>query len=317
MQSDLGRRKGLLFTAKDIQDGGDHELKTSPLATWDVIDSGAVDFAQRGLLGEVLSVHADDLPKHTKDSRLYMNLDAPSSGLVCGVQGSGKSYTVSCIMESALMNDPRVGSLPAPLATVVFHYDQEISNRPCEAAFLSESKDGTMRGVEEVVVLVSPKNQEQRKEVYSHLKHVRVEPLKLAEGDLNAKRMLSMMGWDDQETMPLYLQSALAILRDMGSNFTYGGFLHQLRQRIFNMSQSSMLQMRLGLLDSFLHGGGQDISSYFGPGKLLIIDLSDRFVDGKTASMLFDICLGLFMEWKAPTGKLIGETLPLVSRYNA
>ncbi|KAG8851922.1 hypothetical protein FRC20_001636 [Serendipita sp. 405] len=105
--------------------------------------------------------------------------------------------------------------------------------------------------------------------------------------------------------MPLYLQSALAILRDMGSNFTYGGFLHQLRQRIFNMSQSSMLQMRLGLLDSFLHGGGQDISSYFGPGKLLIIDLSDRFVDGKTASMLFDICLGLFMEWKAPTGKLI------------
>ncbi|KAG8838023.1 hypothetical protein FRB91_007811, partial [Serendipita sp. 411] len=234
-----------------------------------------------------------------------MNLDAPSSGLVCGVQGSGKSHTVSCIMESALITDPRVGTLPAPLATVVFHYDQEISNRSCEAAFLSELNDGSSKGVQDVVVLVSPNNKEQRMKVYSHLKHVRVESLRIAERDLNAERMLSMMGVDSQETTPLYVQSALSILREPGFKFTYKGFRSQLRKRDFNKSQSGMLQLRLDLLDSFLHGKGQDIPSFFGPGKLLIIDLSDRFIDDTTATMLFDICLGLFMEWEPSTAKLL------------
>jgi hypothetical protein len=35
-----------------------------------------------------------------------------------------------------------------------FHYDEENGGQPCEAAFLSELKDGSV-GVKEVVVLVS------------------------------------------------------------------------------------------------------------------------------------------------------------------
>jgi hypothetical protein len=88
-----------------------------------------------------------------------------------------------------------------------------------------------------------------------------------------------------------------------------------------------MLQLRLDLLDSFLKGQDADMSSYFKPGRLVIIDLSDPFVDGEilgfhnfpnyiahyltgtTAAMLFDICLGLFIEWKVSTGKLIGAHL--------
>jgi hypothetical protein len=35
-----------------------------------------------------------------------------------------------------------------------FHFDEENGERPCEAAYLSELKDGR-RGIEEVLVLVS------------------------------------------------------------------------------------------------------------------------------------------------------------------
>ncbi|KAG8831139.1 hypothetical protein FRC17_003588, partial [Serendipita sp. 399] len=290
---------------EDVQVFGEHELKTTPLATREAVDVQEDELAQRGLLGKVLSVHGEDFPLKLGDPRIYMNLDAPSSGLVCGVQGSGKSHTVSCIMESALIVDRRIGTLPAPLSTVVFHYDEENGGRPCEAAFLSELKGGD-RGVKEVIVLVSPSNLRTRSKVYSGLKHVQVKALRIAEEDLNASRMLSMMGADNLETVPLYLHTALSILREMGSDaFNYRDFRKQLQEQEFNKSQSAMLQLRLDLLNSFLQGDGSDLTSFFKPGRLIVVDLSDPFVDGITAAMLFDICLGLFIEWKTATGKLI------------
>jgi hypothetical protein len=83
----------------------------------------------------------------------------------------------------------------------------------------------------------------------------------------------------------------------MGSdNFAYAGkkrlpyLLHgvtdeflDFRKRLsdseFNQKQMAMLQLRLDLLDSFLRGRGGDISSFFKPGRLVIVDLSDPFVD--------------------------------------
>ncbi|PVF93467.1 hypothetical protein CPB86DRAFT_715372 [Serendipita vermifera] len=289
---------------------GEHELKTTPLISKDALNGevkeNSLPFAQRALLGKILRIHSEDLKASPNDIRLYMNLDAPSSGLVCGVQGSGKSHTVSCILESSLMVDRRVGTLPAPLSTIVFHYDEENGGQPCEAAFLSELKDRSGPGVQEVVVLVSPTSLQRRRKVYQNLPHVRVEALRIAEKELNASRMLCMMGADNLEQVPLYLHTALSILRDMSAeNFIYQDFRKRLKEPRFNRNQNSMLQLRLDLLDSFLKGSDADMSSYFKPGRLVIIDLSDPFVDGTTAAMLFDICLGLFIEWKVSTGKLI------------
>lgn len=63
----------------------EHEVRTAPLVSRDAVDLGE-PFPQRALLGSVLSIHADSLPSRPNDRRVYMNLDAPSSGLVCGVQ---------------------------------------------------------------------------------------------------------------------------------------------------------------------------------------------------------------------------------------
>ncbi|PVF92780.1 hypothetical protein CPB86DRAFT_716798 [Serendipita vermifera] len=314
--ADLDLELELLALDDGIQIFGEHELKTSPLVSKDALDLSIASqadseqeseqFVQRGLLGKILSIHSEDLQHTPKDVRLYMNLDAPSSGLVCGVQGSGKSHTVSCILESSLMVDRRIGTLPAPLSTIVFHYDEENGGRSCEAAYLSELKDNQGQGVKEVVVLVSPSNLNTRKKVYSNLKYVKVEALHISEKDLNASRMLCMMGADNLEQVPLYLHTALSILRDMGSdNFSYRAFRKRLDEEEFNKSQMAMLQLRLDLLDSFLKGDGEDITYFFKPGRLVIIDLSDPFVNSTTAAMLFDICLGLFIEWKVSTGKLI------------
>jgi hypothetical protein len=92
--SDQDLELELLALDDGVQIFGDHELKTSPLVSKDALDISQTgeatgdkeQFVQRGLLGKILSVHSEDLQRTPQDVRLYMNLDAPSSGLVCGVQ---------------------------------------------------------------------------------------------------------------------------------------------------------------------------------------------------------------------------------------
>jgi len=90
--SDSDGELELLDLDQTVQTIGEHELKTSPLVTRDVI-ALSEQFAQRGLLGSVLSVHATGLPHRTVDPRIYLNLNTPSSGLVCGVQVSAMCRT--------------------------------------------------------------------------------------------------------------------------------------------------------------------------------------------------------------------------------
>jgi hypothetical protein len=41
-----------------------------------------------------------------------------------------------------------------------------------------------------------------------------------------------------------------------------------------------MIKLRLDLLDGFLQPGARDIESYFTPGGLVIVDLTDPVLDG-------------------------------------
>lgn len=68
-----------------------HAQLTAPIVTRDALDiyphDNRVDpFPQRGLLGSVYSVNRQGLAQNSEDPRLYVNLNAPSSALICGVQ---------------------------------------------------------------------------------------------------------------------------------------------------------------------------------------------------------------------------------------
>jgi hypothetical protein len=42
-----------------------------------------------------------------------------------------------------------------------------------------------------------------------------------------------------------------------------------------------MIKLRLDLLDAFIHLGAPEIESYFAAGGLVLVDLTDPFLDGK------------------------------------
>jgi hypothetical protein len=89
-----------------------------------------------------------------QDPRIFFNVAAPSSTFICGSQGSGKSHTLSCLLENCLISSD-ANQLPRPLTGLVFHYDMFVSDAlgsPCEAAFLSSDPNIKVR------VLCSPTN---------------------------------------------------------------------------------------------------------------------------------------------------------------
>lgn len=187
------------FLAKVLNTYGGHDeqstddLLTSDTNNWD----NAVD--------------SNSQPSATNldDSRLFINMNAPWSAFICGSQGSGKSHTLSCMLEAAL-KPSRLGKLPSPLAGIVFHYDKFTGfskSQICEAAYLCSA------GIP-VTVLVSPSNLYRMRNAYENNPDLPpnapkpvVAPLLLEERHLNVERMMKLMAIDEKEgKVSLYME---------------------------------------------------------------------------------------------------------------
>lgn len=133
------------------------ELAATPIFTQRVLQHGSAleadgtanPFTQYGLIAGVMEgkTSTNNGAKMTANDRLFFNTTAPSSLFICGSQGSGKSHTLSCLLENCLMrSDANV--LPRPLTGIVFHYDPWVSatrGSPCEAAYLASAEEISVR----------------------------------------------------------------------------------------------------------------------------------------------------------------------------
>lgn len=217
-----------LLSASDHQVHNVHieEYRTAPLfsaAAADAITDAVPEcniFTQFGLLAKTLNTYdasdlADGSPSPKRDAksdfgnRLFLNINTPWSAFICGSQGSGKSHTLSCMLETALMPST-LGKLPKPLAGIVFHYDKFSglnSSQICEAAYLCSA------GIP-VRVLVSPSNFWNMERLYSEMPGLAanankpiVKPLLLKETQLDMERMMKLMAVDNTDkAMPLYME---------------------------------------------------------------------------------------------------------------
>ncbi|KFY88245.1 hypothetical protein V498_06870 [Pseudogymnoascus sp. VKM F-4517 (FW-2822)] len=314
------------------------EVTTAPIFTMPVVEhaEAIVDgkslpaFPQYGLLAGLADAVRENLksegPSHSsvQDPRIFFNVAAPSSTFICGSQGSGKSHTLSCLLENCLIASD-ANRLPRPLTGLVFHYDTFICDAggsPCEAAFLSSDPRIKVR------VLCSPTNFRTIQRTYHAFGNIKIEPLRISEGDLNTKRMLDLMAVSrDGGPMPLYLHAVYRILREMrieqqemGTAFRYANFKERVAQTEMTPAQLSPLTQRLETLESFMpntqtgatgkgrkskaavqHGNDWTTKS----GWLTIVDLSCPCVTPEGACSLFNMCLSIFLEQDMTTGRIV------------
>ena len=209
--------------ASQPQNRQQEEIKTTPLFSGPVLAQfGKTFLPQYGLLaGRIqqdqsseanLLQHVDfeaETVENISDPRIFLNVNTPWSVFICGSQGSGKSHTLSCMLENCLLQSP-LNELPNPLAGLVFHYDKfssYTSSQICEAAYLCSS------GIP-VQVLVSPTNFWRMKAAYENMpglqagaKRPEVTPLRFSEQNLDVSRMMNMMAVKDKDgPVPLYIE---------------------------------------------------------------------------------------------------------------
>lgn len=323
MKNQIMDRRRQLIGRSHNNLGGLDEVKTAPIFTESArlqaeehaLSSGGGDqvYPQYGLL-------AGDASDNESEELFYYNVAAPSSIFICGSQGSGKSHTLSCLLENSLF--PSVANeLPRPLTGIVFHYDTFINDNkgsPCEAAYLSTNPAVRVR------VLCAPTNVATIRRTYAGLPNVDIEPLSIREQDLTTKRMMDLMAVKKGETMPLYMHVVNRILRDLrlkqqqtGGSFDYRAFKAMLAQEDLTDSQRVPLAQRLETLESFM-APPQEFTSHkkkkgtitavakptgndWAPraGQLTVIDLSCPCITPEGACALFNICLSLFLEQDA------------------
>ena len=179
------------------------EFKTAPILSGEVSTAFSDLFDQFGLLAEHEKSIDDD------DPRLMLNVSPPWSAFICGSQGSGKSHTLSCMLENCLLQGSQVSNVTKPLAGMVFHWDRFTSygsNQICEAAYLCSA------GIP-VKVLVSPTNLERMRLAYGNLPNLKagarqpvVVPMLLSQEQLDMPKMITLMGLRGKDKdMPLYM----------------------------------------------------------------------------------------------------------------
>jgi hypothetical protein len=285
-----------------------HNLRTCPILTreaWTTLPA-AQQPKQYGVLGALTSVNNEPLSKvASMQQRLYVNTNAPFSAVVCGVQGAGKSHTVSTLLESMIKpNVPTIGRLTSPMSCLVLHRGEGgTASRPSEAAWISVSDNPQLQRTP-VRVFVSRSFLATMKKVYSIVgSHVTVEPLLFQESDLDAEAFLSLMAVGSSDGAPLYMQIVLSILRELGENFSYAAFKQKLdlQKRNFNPAQVAGLEQRMSLLTPFLMDAASKKKfkahgSRFTVGQITIVDLSDPFIDPASACALFNIVTRLFVK---------------------
>lgn len=139
---------------------------------------------------------------------IFLNTNAPWSAFICGSQGSGKSHTLSCMLEACMLPDKRIGKLANPLAGIIFHYENHSSQNICEAATLCTT------GIR-VRVLVSRTHYRTLKPAYRSIpggENIEILPLCFKQRDLNVQRMLRLMAFNSKEgNVPLYMEVSLRI----------------------------------------------------------------------------------------------------------
>ncbi|EHA25334.1 hypothetical protein ASPNIDRAFT_186153, partial [Aspergillus niger ATCC 1015] len=231
---------------------------------------------------------------------------------ICGSQGSGKSHTLSCLLENCLIQS-KAGRLPNPLTGLVFHCDtffSDVTGSPCEAAFLSSHPDVKVR------VLCSPTN------IWS----IRF----IDQKDLNTERMMNLMAVSQGDgDIPLYMQTAKRILREMRvaqqetqAGFDYKSFKNKIIDSGLTPGQLEPLKQRLEMLESFMPQAQVAKASHRRtqappkqgslwnpkPGQLTILDLSCPCISPGTACSLFNIALAIFMEQESDIGRVYMKT---------
>ncbi|WP_295454521.1 hypothetical protein [uncultured Thiodictyon sp.] len=245
---------------------------------------------QYGILGEALGrTVALDL-NHTHTISLF------------GVQGGGKSYTLGTVAEMASLPIEGINRLPQPLATVIFHYSPTMDYAPeftsmvaantdaAQVALLRERYGAQPRALCDVLLLVPADKLEERRAEYPGIE---VRPLQFAAAELQASHWRFLMGAVGNQAT--YIRQLNRIMKQLRDDLTLAGLRQGIDDSHMPDHIKELARGRLDLAAEFIDDNTH-LGEVIRPGRLVIVDLRDEFMEKDQALGLFVVLLQLFAE---------------------
>jgi hypothetical protein len=249
------------------------------------------------------------------DEPVAIDLDHPKTIGIFGFMGSGKSYLLGNLIESALAPIPGVSILPSPLAVVIFNYRRNASDRfelsslaipnddPGDIARLASEYSAHPMGLRDLHVLCLPGElRPARLQEYGPLP---ASELFFAPGRLDVEDWELLMGEPGSEAVfARTIRSTLVKLREAG-DITLDGLEHNVSSRLTGGSRAAA-RLRFDFVRRYLaEDRGANFANLLRPGRALIIDLRQPLFNKDDALRFFLVCANQISRVQGEFNKLI------------
>jgi len=261
--------------------------------TYDVMLGTTGASPQFGLIGEY------------SGRKVALDLNQTHTISLFGVQGGGKSYTLGTIAEMASLPISRINVLPRPLATVIFHYSPTMDYKPEFTSMVSPNSDEAQlsalrdrygaapTALGDVLLLVPPDKLEERRAEYPGIE---VLPLQFSPKELKAAHWKFLMGAVGSQAT--YIRQVMRIMKGMRDDVTLAGLRIGIDTSTIPDHLKDLARTRLDFASDYI-ADGASISETIRPGRLIVVDVRDEFIEKDEALGLFVVMLQIFADAKA------------------
>lgn len=290
---------------KKVVDGYDHPVDDKPSELhqpegpaygytqpkYDVLIGKNEDATQYGILGKAVS------NKRT----IGIALDGCDTISLFGVQGAGKSYTIGSIAEMVVKQFSHVNKLPYPMAGVIFHYSDSPDYAPeftsmvypndaaGQLAKLKAEYGADANSVKDVLLLAPEAQVETRKAEYPD---IQVAQIGFDSSELSVKDWMFLLGATGNDAA--YVKELKKIMKACRNDMSFANIKAGVDESSFlSNSQKNLAYQKLSFAEEYITDGCK-LQQYLHPGRLIIVDLRDEFIDKDEALGLFVVMMNIF-----------------------
>ncbi len=236
--------------------------------------------------------------------RVAMDLNQTHTISLFGVQGGGKSYTLGTLAEMASLAIPNINRLPRPLATVIFHYSPTMDYPPEFTSMVAPNSDevqqralretfgAASQALSDLVLLAPADKVEDRR---SEHPGIDIFPLKFAATELQTNHWRFLMGAVGNQAT--YIRQLNRVIKSLRDDLTLVGLRQGIDASRLPDHLKEMARMRLDLAAEYIDDSAR-LQSLIRPGRVIIVDLRDEFIEKDEALGLFVVLLQLFSDAK-------------------
>jgi DNA phosphorothioation-dependent restriction protein DptH len=263
---------------------------------YDILVGKNGESPQYGIIGK--SIHG---------KKVAMDLSETNTVSLFGVQGSGKSYSIGIVSEMVLKEVKNVNLLPSPLAGVIFHYSESMDYEPeftsmiypndkiDEIRKLKQEYGIDPERIEDIIILTPKDKVEERIIRYPSIP---VLPISFNSSELNVQDWLFLLGAVGNDST--YIKQLRAIMKENRNNLSVAALQTSVENSgLLSNVQKALARQRLLFAQEYIDDSFH-LKEILRPGKLILVDLRDEFVEKDQALGLFVIMLNIFSSVKTP-----------------